>query len=109
MIEFYQVIISSFVIALMMLSIVFAFGIVWRVERELDVSYKFLLGAVISFTIGEIVSLFHSEGNLLTAGIILAAKVIFSIMILAGILEMRNILREMDGEKKREIEKNENE
>lgn len=101
--EFYQIILSSLVIVLLFISIIFAFGIVWRVEKELDLSYKFLLGAVIALTLGEILSLFNFENEIRSYFLGLVLKVIFAILLLAGILTMRNILREMDGEKAEKI------
>ncbi len=100
-IEFYQIISDSFVIALLLVSIIFVFGIVWRVEKELDISYKFLLGAIIVFVFGEILDLFKFKIGNWAYYLIMIFKVLFAILLLSGILTMRNILREMDGEKEK--------
>ena len=100
-IEFYQVISDSFVIALLLVSIIFAFGIVWRVEKELDISYKFLLGAMVAFVLGEILGLFKFKIGEWSHYLIMIFKVLFAVLLLSGILTMRNILREMDGEKEK--------
>ena len=82
-----------------LLSVVYTFGVVWRVEKKLDLSYKFFLSAIISFTLSEIIILFEFPVPGLSTIISLALRVAFVIFFLAGILEMRNMLRRMDGEK----------
>ncbi len=98
-IEFFQIISSSFVIALTLISIIFAFGIVWRVEKELDISYKFILGALIAFVAGEILGLFEFGNSAWAYYLAIVFRAFFAVLLLAGVLTMRNILREMDGEK----------
>lgn len=98
-IEFYQIISSSFVIILLLISIIFAFGIVWRVEKELDISYKFLLSAIIVLVVGEILGLFKVKNAVLIQYFLMLSKILFAVLLLSGILTMRNILREMNGEK----------
>ncbi len=87
-----------------LLTIIYTFGVVWRVEKKLDLSYKLLLGAIISFTLSELFSLFQFEGRdwVLVASIALQA--LFIILFLAGILEVRNMLRKLDGEKGNDFE-----
>lgn len=82
-----------------LLAIVYTFGVVWRVEKKLDLSYKLLLGSILSFTASEILSLFQFEGRNWLAIASIALKAFFVILFLAGILEVRNMLRKMDGEK----------
>jgi hypothetical protein len=79
-------------------SIIYIFGVVWRVEKMLDTSFKLILGSMIFFTLSEFISLLNFTKNNWTelAGIIL--KALFIILFLAGILEMRRMLRKMDGE-----------
>lgn len=98
-IETYQIISSSLEISLLLISIIFAFGVVWRVEKELDISYKFILSAIIILTGKEIVELFDSGNSIIAYYFITFSKILFAILFLAGILTMRNILRKMDGEK----------
>jgi len=77
------------------LAIVYTFGVVWRVEKKLDTSFKLLLGAIISFTGSEIISILPFDWN---QSFSLILRIIFAILFLAGILEMRSMLRRMDGE-----------
>jgi hypothetical protein len=87
-----------------LLAIVYAFGVVWRVEKKLDLSYKLLLGSIISFTLSEILSLFQFERRSWVLIFSFALKALFAILFLAGILEVRNMLRKMDGEKGTDLE-----
>lgn len=91
--------ISNFaVIFLSLFSVIYSFGIVWRVEKKLDTSFKLFLTAIVFFTLSEIVSLLPFE---LSRSIEVIAKTIFAIFFLAGTLEMRSMLRHMDGELKK--------
>jgi hypothetical protein len=92
-------IIDSLIIAFSLAAIVFAFGVVWRTERELDISYKLFLGAIIAFTVAQFLELFSFEGRTIILFLILAAKLIFAALFLAGTLTARDLLRKMDGEK----------
>ena len=92
--------VANFVVILTaLLSIVYAFGVVWRVEKRLDVSYKLLLLAIVFFTLSEILGFF----DIGTAGQIrfwmVLAKVLFALFFLLGILTARRMIREVDGEK----------
>jgi len=86
------------IIFLSLFSIVYTFGVVWRVEKKLDTSFKFLLAAIISFTLSEIILILPFDWN---QSISLVMKIIFIVFFLAGILEMRHMLRKMDGELKK--------
>ena len=79
-------------------SIIYTFGVVWRVEKKLDLSFKLLLGAIISFTISEILSLFSPGKTDWLPILSIAFRVAFIILFLVGILEMRHMLRKLDGE-----------
>jgi hypothetical protein len=81
-------------------AIVYTFGVVWRVEKMLDISFKMILGSIIFFMLSEVFSFlnFTEAGWTELASLIL--KVLFIILFLAGILEMRRMLRKMDGELK---------
>lgn len=94
------IIISKGIIILgALLSIVYTFGVVWRVEKKLDLSYKFFLCAIISFTLSEITILFEFGKPGLAMIINLVLRAAFVIFFLGGILEMRNMIRRLDGEK----------
>jgi hypothetical protein len=81
-------------------SIIYTFGVVWRVEKMLDISFKMLLGSIIFFTLSEAFSFFNLTENSWTELSSLIARALFIILFLAGILEMRRMLRKMDGELK---------
>jgi len=106
-IEMIEIIMNSIAIGAALLSVVFALGVVWRVEKELDISFKFFSLSIISFLVGEIVSFFQIEGKFSTEFISVLFKLIFTIFFLMGILAMRDLLRKMDGEKDPEAIKDE--
>ena len=81
-------------------SIIYSFGVVWRVEKKLDLAFKLFLGSIIFFTLSEIFSLFAFQDRLWITNSATISKVIFAFLFLAGMLEMRNMLRKLDGEKK---------
>ncbi|MDO8240677.1 MAG: hypothetical protein Q7T51_01715 [Candidatus Moranbacteria bacterium] len=87
-----------FIVIIAFFSIAYTFGVVWRVEKKLDISFKLLLVAIIAFTVSEIIPIFTLEGNDLAQATVVTAKIIFIVFFLAGILEMRSMLRKMDGE-----------
>jgi uncharacterized membrane protein YhfC len=82
-----------------LLAVIYTFGVVWRVEKKLDLSYKLLLGSIIFFVLSELLSIFQFRGRDWIAITSLIFKVLFVILFLAGILEVRNMLRKLDGEK----------
>ena len=92
-------VINSLIIAFSLAAIVFAFGVVWRTERELDISYKLFLGAIIAFTVAQFLELFYFEGRTLILFLIPIFKLLFAGFFLAGTLTARDLLRRMDGEK----------
>ena len=81
------------------LSIVYVVGIVWRVESELDTSYKFFAFAITFFGISEIAHVYQFgttvQGIMFEKG----SKVLFAVLFLVGTLYMRDIVRKLDGEK----------
>jgi hypothetical protein len=93
-----NVVADFFIILACLFSIIYTSGVVWRVEKKLDVSFKLFLVAIISFTISEIFLLINLGKEELTQLISLGFKIVFVIFFLLGILEMRKMLREMDGE-----------
>jgi hypothetical protein len=92
-------IINSLIVAFSLAAIVFAFGVVWRTERELDISYKLFLGAIIAFTIAQFLELFYFEGRTFISYLMPVFKLLFAALFLAGTLTARDLLRKMDGEK----------
>ena len=51
-------VLTAFTLAALFVSLVFVVGIVWRVELELDLSYKFFALAVVFLLAAEILELF---------------------------------------------------
>lgn len=94
------ILIHALIIAGSLLSIVYTFGVVWRVEKKLDTSYKFLLAAIITFASSEVLSLFGFQKEEWEIILSLALKALFVILFLMGILETRTMIRKMDGEMK---------
>jgi len=90
---------NSLIIALSLAAVIFTFGVVWRTEKELDISYKFFLGAILSFTAFEILEMFAFEGRTAVAALVLTFRFLFAAFFLAGIFTARDLLRKMDGEK----------
>lgn len=77
------------------LAIIYTFGVVWRVEKKLDISFKFFLASIIVFAIFSIVDFFSFFQEKTTE---LFLEIIFIFLFLFGILEMRSMLRKLDGE-----------
>ena len=90
-----------FIVLLALFAITYTFGIVWRVEKKLDISFKFFLVAIISFTLSEITSLTLPITTGLSQLLNIGLQIIFIVFFLAGVLEMRSMLRRMDGEIKK--------
>jgi uncharacterized membrane protein len=87
---------------LLFLSLVFTAGIVWRVEKELDVSYKFFLAALVVLLLAESLGKFFSETQVY-AMISSMLKVVFGLLLLVGVWTMRDIVRKLDGEKDKKV------
>lgn len=87
-------------IASLFLSLVFVIGIVWRVEMELDLSFKFLAFAVIFLLMAEVLDIlpvtrFASWWQLALP----VVKFFIAVNLLLGLFFMRDLIRRMDGEK----------
>ncbi len=89
---------DSVTIAIFMLILVFAVGIVWRVEKELDLSYKFFVAAAVCLVLAEILGFYVSQ----TIDVALWSKglrVGGAIFLLISVMLMRDLVRKLDGEK----------
>jgi hypothetical protein len=95
----FMILIDSLVIIGALLSIIYTLGVVWRVEKKLDTSYKFFLVAIIAFTASEVFAIYSTVRPGTIQVIALTCKAVFVIFFLMGILEMRKIVRNIDGEK----------
>lgn len=91
-----QQIINIIILTLSLLAIILTFGVVWRVERKLDLSYKFILLAIMVFSCGVIFDLFKSFNIHVFEDINYFIKGLFIIFYLLGILKMRSLIREIN-------------
>ncbi len=92
--------VNAITIISLLLAIIFTAGIVWRVEKKLDISYKFFLTAIILLLAAEILDLYYGIDNQIKIALIVKSlRMFFALFFLTGVLFMRNIVREMDGEK----------
>jgi hypothetical protein len=92
-------IINIITIGTLLLSIIYTAGVVWRVEKELDISYKFFLAAIVFLLAAEIVNLYPSESIVAFSLAVKTLRMLFTICFLSGVLLMRDIVRKIDGEK----------
>jgi len=82
-----------------LLAIVLTFGVVWRVERKLDISYKFILIAIIFFTGGivfDVFRVFYLPVNF--RGLNFIIKSLFIIFYTVGVYKMRSLIHEINEE-----------
>ncbi|NTW26920.1 MAG: hypothetical protein HGA36_01205 [Candidatus Moranbacteria bacterium] len=91
--------INAITIGALALSIIYTAGVVWRVEKELDISYKFFLAAIIFLLFAEVTNLYVSDNALIFTLAVKILRMLFTICFLSGVLLMRDIVRKIDGEK----------
>ena len=93
------ILLEAIILLAVLLSIVYVVGIVWRVEGELDTSYKFFAFAIVFFLISELLNVYYTGSDM---RFIVAEKIsmaVFAVLFLTGTLFMRDIVRTLDGEK----------
>jgi len=73
-------------------------GIVWRVEKLLDVSYKFLLAASIIFGIWILMDILVLNKAIPDIGLGIYFRALFAVLFTFAVLEMRILVRRLDGE-----------
>ena len=88
-------------IVAVLLSIIYTIGIVWRVEGELDTSYKFFAFAIVFFFIAEVLRVYYGGNDIRMNIFEKVNTTLFAILFLIGTLYMRDIVRTLDGEKTR--------
>ncbi len=89
---------DSVTIVIFMLILVFSIGIVWRVEKELDLSYKCFVIAAGCLVLADIIGLYATppfDVVLLSKGLRAGG----AIFLLVSVLLMRDLVRKLDGEK----------
>lgn len=97
--EFFLIFAHALTLVALSLAFLFAVGVVWRVEMELDASYKLFAFALAFLIAAEATNLFHfSEYAVMASVIIESMRMIASVLFFAGILFMRDIVRHLDGE-----------
>lgn len=79
-------------------AIIYTCGVVWRVERRLDISYKFFLAAIIFFTLANALNYFDVGKSVILPLSVDLSYALFSLLFLVGILTMRSLIRKIDGE-----------
>jgi len=79
--------------------LLFAIGIVWRVEHELDWSYKFFVIATLALMLSEVLDLYFVGQDSLFVLIAKSLRLGGAIAFLLSILLMRDIVRKLDHEK----------
>ena len=88
------------IISALLLALIFTAGIVWRVEKELDISYKFFLLAVLFLIGAEIADLYYAIDNAQAVALaVKSLRALFALSFLVGVVFMRDIVRKLDGEK----------
>ena len=92
-------IINAITIGALALSIIYTAGVVWRVEKELDISYKFFLTAIVFLLIAELINLYPADNAQILTIIVKTLRMLFTLCFLSGVLLMRDIVRKIDGEK----------
>ena len=97
-IQITDIIIRAVALLAAMFSIIYAFGVVWRVEKRLDISYKLFLVAILFFTLACVLSYFNTEKGIIMPFLVNLNYALFSIFFLAGIFTMRSLIRKIDGE-----------
>jgi hypothetical protein len=92
--------VNTIIVATLLFSIIFTAGVVWRVEKRLDISYKFFLAAIVCVFMAEVLDLYYTLDSQVTIALLVKTlRMFFAIFFLTGVLFMRNILRKLDGEK----------
>lgn len=90
---------DSLTIAIYLLILVFSVGIVWRVEKELDISYKFFVGAALFLVFAEMLS-FYVDQTAFVVALSKGFRTLGALFLLTSVLFMRDLIRNLDGEKK---------
>lgn len=93
-----SIILQGILLASLFLSTVYVIGVVWRVEGELDLSYKLLSVSVVVLLLSEMLRVFSPIffERAAIAGDVLRA--IFGVTFLASIYFVRDVVRKEDGE-----------
>lgn len=88
------------VILTLLLGLAFTLGIVWRTEKKLDLTYKCLFVGLLSFIGSRMMALGTFLATDMQALVVGGLDFIGVFFLLLSILEMRDIVRSLDREKK---------
>ncbi len=86
-------------VTLFLLVLVFSVGIVWRVEKELDASYKFFVIAATSILLADVIGLYVSDQSIMMVFLGKGLRFAGALAFLVSVLVMRDIVRKLDHEK----------
>ena len=84
-------------LAMLALSLVLTLGIIWRVEMKLDVAYKIFFTSLVFLFLSKIADLFVKNDTWVVVSQL--GNFLFSLLLLTGVWMMRNLFRNIDGEK----------
>lgn len=100
--DIFLLILFAFKIGFLLVTLIYAIGIVWRVEMELDVSYKFLAFAVFFLAIAEIIDVVPgARKNTQWILSLYGMKLLAAASLFFGMYFMRDLVRRLDGERKK--------
>ncbi len=100
MIEISELILRFLTGITLLATLVFVIGIVWRVEAELDVAYKWFTLTVVFLGISEIVELLPSLLSVDWGGLMgVVTRFLATLTLFMGMYYMRDLVRRMDGER----------
>lgn len=92
-------ILSAFTVVILCVTFVYVVGIVWRVEMELDLSYKFLAAALFFLVLSEVFGVFPGTEEVAWRTLLLyVLKLLVAINFFIGMFYMRDLIRKLDGE-----------
>ncbi|MFZ2154114.1 MAG: hypothetical protein WAV16_02675 [Candidatus Moraniibacteriota bacterium] len=83
---------------LLAFSLVFTLGIIWRVEMKLDSAYKVFFVALVFIFLATVLDVFIKNEFFIIVDKVL--NLLFAIFLLVGIWMMRDLMRNIDGEKR---------
>ena len=86
-------------VILFLLVLVFSLGIVWRVEKELDWSYKFFVVAALCVMLADVLGLYSTSQGSIAILLGKGLRFIGAASFLVSVLFMRDIVRKLDHEK----------
>jgi len=89
---------QGILLASLFLSMVYIVGVIWRVEGELDLSYKLLSLAVFTLLLGEMLRVFSPVFSGWFPAVGDGLRAVFGCLFLASIYFMRDVVRKEDGE-----------